>query len=171
MLLIGAWTWHEHSVYNSYRRGLAQGIRETTVMYEKSIQEDKVLADTASASLLEEHKQSYQRWVDEKAILDKRLGSALHELRNRPTRADQAKQPSVCNQDSGTQEAVTGASLSREDAEFLAGEAAIGALIQNERDYYYGELKGVYEATSGIANRLNGTAPNAEPVSGTRLSP
>ena len=61
-----------------------------------------------------------------------------YSLRNRPSRetiryVESSEAPRTC----------TGSELSREDGEFLAGEAARAAVIAKERDYYYQQYEQV----------------------------
>lgn len=70
---------------------------------------------------------------DELKTIRSQYGSLLNSVSNRPKREDSNTpgNPSTC----------TGAELSREDAGFLAGEAAAAERILKERDYYYGEYE------------------------------
>ena len=75
--------------------------------------------------------------------LSRTVDNLRYSLRNRPSRetiryAEHSEAPRTC----------TGSELSREDGEFLAGEAARAAVIAKERDYYYQQ----YEQVRKIAN-------------------
>lgn len=163
--------WHNKQVYESYRSGLAEGTRETAAKYEKKIQEDKEEADLKNQKLFSEQMEAYGVLQAKKDYVDGQLAIANRELRNRPTRKELAESQRACAKDGEAQTPIGGEGLPREDAEFLAGEAAAAAMIQDERDYYYGELKRVYETITEPVGGLNGTSPNSEPVSGARISP
>ena len=75
--------------------------------------------------------------------LSRTVDNLRYSLRNRPSRetiryVEHSEAPRTC----------TGSELSREDGEFLAGEAARAAIIAKERDYYYQQ----YEQVRKIAN-------------------
>lgn len=61
-----------------------------------------------------------------------------YSLRNRPSR-----ETIVYNNDSSAPQACTGRELSREDGEFLAGEAARAEKLIKERDFYYQQYEQV----------------------------
>lgn len=168
---LGSVAWHNKQVYESYRAGYSEGQKETAGIYEKQIREDKDLAEKKNKKLIEEHIDAFEQLQIKKDFVDGQLAVAYSELRTRPTRKDLALAQRSCAANSEAQSSFTGAGLPREDAEFLAGEAAYATMIQNERDYYYGELQRIHETTTGAASGLDGSKPNAEPVSGTRLSP
>lgn len=118
--------------------------------------EDRVNKKWEAAEL----KKDLERQEKEKTILDNALAlerekneeitklnltvnGLRYSLRNRPSRetiryVEHSEAPRAC----------TGAELSREDGEFLAGEAARAAVIAKERDYYYQQ----YEQVRKIAN-------------------
>ena len=75
---------------------------------------------------------------EEIAKLNITVNDLRYSLRNRPSRetiryVESSEAPRAC----------TGAELSREDGEFLAGEAARAAVIAKERDYYYQQYEQV----------------------------
>lgn len=70
--------------------------------------------------------------------LSRTADNLRYSLRNRPSRetiryVESPEAPRTC----------TGSELSREDGEFLAGEAARAAVIAKERDYYYQQYEQV----------------------------
>lgn len=70
--------------------------------------------------------------------LSRTVDNLRYSLRNRPSRetiryVEHSEAPRTC----------TGSELSREDGEFLAGEAARAAVIAKERDYYYQQYEQV----------------------------
>ena len=163
--------WHNKQVYESYRSGLAEGTLETAAQYEKQIQEDKEEANAKNQKLFSEQMEAYGLLQAKKDYVDGQLAIANRELRNRPTRKELAESQRACAKDGEAKAPIGGKGLPREDAEFLAGEAAAAAMIQDERDYYYGELQRVYETTAKPVGGFNGTTSNTEPISGARLSP
>ena len=70
--------------------------------------------------------------------LNHTVDNLRYSLRNRPSRETIRYVES-----SEATRACTGAELSREDGEFLAGEAARAAVIAKERDYYYQQYEQV----------------------------
>lgn len=80
---------------------------------------------------------------DEIAKLNLTVNGLRYSLRNRPSR-----ETIVYRDNPGIVQACTGAELSREDGEFLAGEAARAQSLVAERDYYYKQ----YEQ---VRNKLN----------------
>lgn len=102
-----------------------------------------------------ELKKDLERKEKEKTILDsalelereknaeiKRLSlvadNLRNSLRNRPSR-----ETIVYRDNPGTGQTCTGAELSREDGEFLAGEAARAEELIKERDFYYKQYEQV----------------------------
>lgn len=96
-----------------------------------------------------------ERGVKEKTILDNALelereknaeitklnrvaDNLRNSLRNRPSR-----ETIVYRDNSSPPQACTGAELSREDGEFLAGEAARAEELIKERDFYYKQYEQV----------------------------
>lgn len=171
MAILGSVAWHNKQVYEAYRSGLSDGTRETAAQYEKSIAEDKAIADKSNQELFSKQMEEYGLLQAKKDVVDSKLADANYQLRTRPTREDLAKLKRSCTQDNEAQTPIGGEGLPREDAEFLAGEAAYATMIQNERDYYYGELQRIFETTTGKTGGLDGTPSNTEPFSGTGLSP
>lgn len=87
---------------------------------------------------LQEHADRTKEQKDEQIKkLSNKLSAAISELRNRPSRSD------TNTQNPGDSKACTGAELFREDAEFLAREAARADGILVERDYYYEQYESV----------------------------
>jgi len=102
-----------------------------------------------------ERKKDLERKETEKTVLDntltlereknaeiKRLNivadNLRNSLRNRPSR-----ETIVYRDNSSPPQACTGAELSREDGEFLAGEAARAEELIKERDFYYKQYEQV----------------------------
>ena len=94
---------------------------------EQSIETQKADARMRDAVLQAERKKDEHY----KAIIDKR-DSVIDGLQKRPTRAEAADSQLSCPPGSGS-----GASLHREDATFLAREAARADGVMGERDFYY----------------------------------
>ena len=106
--LIGAAFYLQHQIL---KRGYEQGLRECA---EKQIQ----IVKEQEALRLKLSKEK----DDEIAIINRRHRNQLNGLRNRPSRSDLSTTACPLPESSGSR--GTGLELSREDAEFLAGEAA-----------------------------------------------
>ena len=147
---------------HSYQTGFDQGVLATAKQYDDIISAAEKVADNERKQLKKESEQAYDKLKGEKDLVDKRVSILVGELRKRPKREDSG---STCvNPDTGTTQTITGASLPREDAEFLTREAARAVNVQKERDFYYGELQRIYETQSRYADRLSGTSLNTKPV-------
>lgn len=79
--------------------------------------------------------------------LNSRIATLTRELQNRPSRSNGP------DGTPGSGQACTGLQLSREDSEFLIGEATRAEEVLIERDYYYN----AYEEARKKVNQLNGT--------------
>ena len=78
-------------------------------------------------------------------------GSIVAGLRDRASRAEQIANSNTSNtSDSGTSSVCTGAELSREDSEFLAGEAARAEQLRSELIYMYQTNKDLREILNGL---------------------
>lgn len=75
------------------------------------------------------------------------LTATIRSLQQRPTRAD--LNSAVSSAVTSAKQACTGAQLFREDAEFLAREAARADAVIVERDYYYGQYEHARKLLSG----------------------
>lgn len=140
LALLGGAGWYiHHSAQESVRTELTQKYNDEL---EKARKEAKASEDALEAELLSTRKERNERVQ----ALNSVVKSLRDELRSRPNRpTDSSPAPS-----SGT--TCTGAQLYREDAEFLAGEAARADRIMIERDFYYNayenarkELKRLHE--------------------------
>ena len=117
-------------------------------MYEASISQDKAQADADNKELLKAQLENLEKLKNENKTISAKYSTVLGELRKRPTRAEQAEHQRTCAANDQTDPAIGGASLSREDAEFLVGEASRAEMIQAERDHYYNELVIIYQKTN-----------------------
>lgn len=75
------------------------------------------------------------------------LNATINSLRQRPTRADLTS--SVATAVASAKQACNGSQLFREDAEFLAREAARADAVVVERDYYYGQYEDARRTLAG----------------------
>jgi hypothetical protein len=93
------------------------------------------------------------------------LTATISSLQQRPTRSD--LNSAVASAVASAKQACTGAELFREDAEFLAREAARADAVIVERDYYYGQYEHAREVLSGQESDagLNGPVSNTKSVS------
>ena len=150
------------------RKAVAVAIETTTTKIEtqyktKLIAAQKLAADqTAALNALKA--QADKEKQDAVQTVDDKYRAIVSELQKRPTRTDLTS--SVATAVASARKACTGAQLYREDAEFLAGEAARADKVIIERDYYYGR----YEAARGILTGKgsdagqNAASPNARSV-------
>lgn len=145
---------------SSYQKGYDLAQFQTSQRYDKALDIAKGEADEKAITLKRESDKAKADLERDNLALSKRVSDLSYSLRQRPTR--EASASACVSPDTGATSAITGASLPREDAEFLAGEAARAEMIQNERDYYYGELQRIYETSKGKAGGLNGTIPNSK---------
>ena len=154
--------WFNSKMDSAYQTGYSQGVSVTESRFEGAIDAVKATARTETDRLKREREKEYDKLKGEKDLVDKRVSILVGELWKRPKREDSG---SACvNPDTGTTQTITGASLPREDAEFLTREAARAVNVQKERDFYYGELQRIYETQSRYADRLSGTSLNTKPV-------
>lgn len=118
---------------------------EMTIEYQKKLDEAEKKAKEAEDNLEAELQSTRKERNERVKALSATIGNLRNELRNRPYRpTDNSTTPQ-----SGT--TCTGAQLYREDAEFLAGEAARAESVRIERDYYYE----VYENARKELERLH----------------
>lgn len=147
---------------STYQAGYDQGVLITGKQYDAVLETAKRVSDAESKRLKQESDLKYGELQTAKALVDERVSILAGELRKRPKREASA---STCyNRDEQTTTTITGASLPQEDAEFLIWEAARAMKVQEERDFYYGELQRIYEAHQRSVDRLDGTSPNTKPV-------
>lgn len=122
-----------------------------SVVFEYDIQHVKDVEEQlkTSRALLEDSLTKQRTLTDDKERITADYNKLVNSLRQRPSRNSEAdtqpaNPPNTCS--------ITGAELSREDGEFLAGEAAAAMKIQKERDYYYH----AYTKLEAELNKLNG---------------
>lgn len=102
--------------------------------YEATYVEGLKTSLNASNELLKEANTAKEKLEHEKSVIAKRHSDIVSGLQKRATRAESQRPASNTTTYIVT---CTGAELSREDAEFLAGEAARAERILKERDDYY----------------------------------
>lgn len=128
------------------RNAREQATQELTEVYNKKLkdsQEKSKVTEEALEAEIESTKKERNERVTELHSTIKRLRD---ELRNRPQRpADNSQNPENRN-------SCTGAELFREDAEFLAGEAARADRILIERNFYYESYMSVYNELEKLRN-------------------
>ena len=161
--------WYNLQMESSYQKGYSLAELQTSQKYEKALATSQGVADAKAKQLKQASDEAYNELKRHNHALSNRVSSLSLSLRQRPSREDSG---SACvHAGSPTPTTITGASLPREDAEFLAREAALAEVVQKERDYYYGTLQRIYEASSGNAGRQDGETPHTKPVLGAGLSP
>ena len=153
--------------YSSFKHIKKLGYDEAVSIYEKQKEEDKKITNAATKQLQDDAIKAHKDKEDALKVADAKYASLLDSLRNRKTRPTQTG-PSTTPQVGGS---CTGAQLYREDAEFLAGEAARADKLTIERDFYYERYERARLLLSGsepIAGQ-QGTISNTEPISGDRV--
>lgn len=103
-----------------------------------------------SKAVLEASQVENGKLVDAKNNIGVKYSALLDSVRKRPTREEAYSAPN----DTGScpPPTITGQGLSREDAEFLAGEASSAMTILAERDMYYSS----YSKLKNELEKLNG---------------
>ena len=125
------------------KRAVNNAITVTTTTITKQYQ-DKLIeaqkkASDATAALNELKAKADKEKADAVQAVDLKYSDLVRSLQKRPTRADLTS--SVAAAVASARKACTGSQLFREDAEFLAGEAARADKVTIERDYYYGRYE------------------------------
>lgn len=163
VLLVGlAGTWHKNRVERAVEAARSSLVQNYSTTYVEGLQS----ALEASNKLLADANKTKEELEDEKTKLVSIHKSVVDGLRNRATRAE-SKAASTNITATPIVQTCTGAELSREDAEFLAGESARADKVVKERDYYYGEYeraRKALEAFKGDLARFYGSVPNPKPV-------
>lgn len=123
------------SVVQEYDREYVRGL-EDQLEVTKAVLEDSIVANG--------------KLTDEKANISTQHAALLDSVRKRPTRAEAY---SASNSEGACPApAITGQGLSREDAEFLAGEAASAMTVLRERNMYFN----AYNKVKSELEKLNG---------------
>lgn len=110
----------------------------------------KKKSDKAREELISSHSAEVESKNAKIKTINRKLSDALISLQHRPTRTEYDSNPP------STGSTCTGKELTREDAEFLTGEAAESDKRAVERDYYYNE----YEKTRIILDKLRNNNGN-----------
>ena len=155
--------------YSSFHYIKNLGYQEAVATYEKQKLKDKEITDAAQKQLQDKADQALKDKQDAIKTADAKYASLLDSLRKRQNRPAQTRS-STTTEVTGT---CTGAELYREDAEFLAGEAARADKVTIERDYYYEryeDARNLLAGTQSISGQ-QGTVSNTEPISGNRIQP
>lgn len=125
---------------------LSEEAEQAAIQHTQELQKQKDNADKDKQDALKKVATDYQ--------------SQLDSLRKRQVR------PSVLPAASDVAGTCTGAQLYREDAEFLAGEAARAEQVRIERDYYYGRYEDARKMLAGEKpdGGLDGQVSNTKSV-------
>lgn len=142
LALVLSFVWHEN-------KAVKQGKAEVVQEYAHSAQEQAIEALQTDKQLLEKKALADAATIKDKDSIIAKHNSTIRSLRERPTREESAKADASS---SGTGTTCTGSELSREDGEFLAGEASRAQQLVRERDYYYER----YEDARISLEKLNG---------------
>lgn len=136
------YSYHTNAVAEAKRSVVQEYDRE----YVRGLEDQLALSQALHESALKANKEL----SDEKSIISDKHAALVNSVRKRPSREDGIQQ--IDNTSSCPPPANTGASLYREDGEFLAGEAAAAEVIMRERDMYYNE----YNKLKKELDKLNG---------------
>lgn len=155
--------------YSGFHYVKKLGYDEAVSIYEKQKAKDKAITDAAQAQLQLKADQAAKDKQDALKAADVKYAALADSLRKRPTRPSQAGS-SATARSTGS---CTGSELYREDAEFLAGEAARADKVTIERDYYYEryeDARNLLAGTKSVGGQ-QGTVSDTEFVSGDRVQP
>lgn len=129
---IAAYTWHLYQIDEQVKIAQGDVVEEyVNKAMEQVIETLQLERDVAKESLKIERKVN-----DEKQTIIVKRDALIVSLQQRPKR-ESAK--SSVSEGGVSCSSSTGAQLSREDGEFLTGEAARAEQLMAERDYYYGQ--------------------------------
>lgn len=133
LFLLSVWGLHTYDKYKAVQSA------ETSLQlkYEKRLSDAATAARNKEQQMQKDADANLEKKNEEIQDIDRKLNTALNELRKRP------KRPANPTKDSTVAEACTGTKLYGEDAEFLAREAARADRILTERDYYYDQYESV----------------------------
>lgn len=147
VLVVGiAGTWHTNRV----ERAVEAARSSLTQKYSTTYVEGLESSLKASNDLLADAIKSKESLENEKTTTRELHKSVVAGLQHRATRAE-SKASSTNISASPVVQTCTGAELSREDAEFLAREAARADGVLAERDYYFSQ----YEKARLAVEKLN----------------
>ena len=115
---------------------------EVELTYQKSVTAAVEKAVATERILKEQSFKTIEKKDEQLKTIQSRLSNTLSELQYRKKRESSTTNSSTPSNTS----ACTGAELYREDAEFLAREAARAEGVLKERDYYYSEYENARRA-------------------------
>ena len=146
-----AGTWHTNRV----ERAVEAATNSLTEKYSATYVEGLEASLKASNTLLAGALQDKESLENEKTTLSTQHKSVVAGLQHRGTRAEsKAATPNISA--APVVQTCTGAELSREDSEFLAGEAARADQILSERNYYYNQYEKARLAVEKLNKETNG---------------
>jgi len=115
---------------------------EVELTYQKSVTAAVEKAVATERILKEQSFKTIEKKDEQLKTIQSRLSNTLSELQYRKKRESSTTNSSTSSNTS----TCTGAELYREDAEFLAREAARAEGVLKERDYYYSEYENARRA-------------------------
>jgi uncharacterized protein HemX len=148
----GVWLYKDRQ-YQALEKEYAQLIQQSediAIQHSKDMADQKAAADKDKNEALKKNAASLQSVIDS--------------LRNRQAR------PNNLPNNSSAGSTCTGTQLYREDAEFLAREAARADSVIIERDYYYGQYESVRKLLNDAAGQTS-DAGRSKSVSDTKPVP
>lgn len=135
--------------YFGYSYVYNQGVEHQKQEMRKAVDQAKKEAQNVSKKLQEDSNKALKDKDDKIKEISLTRDNLLSELRKRKTR------DSGNSSNPGNTQTCTGAFLFREDAEFLAGEAARADKIIIERDYYFKQYQQVKEKLDEYRQKQN----------------
>lgn len=135
--------WHVKDKQEGISEAVERATSDLIAKYDKALRLEQEKALKASNDLQAKADKDRQERDDKINRINADLNVALIELRKRPER------PSDYTPNPDNPSTCTGAELYREDAEFLAREAARAERVKQERDYYYQSYEEVRKKVNG----------------------
>lgn len=131
------------SHYYLQNKAVIKAVKVTTITIETQYKDKLIKAQQQAADATAKLNSQKVKADEDKAnavqAVSAEYSRIVSELQSRPTRKDLTS--SVASAVASARKACTGSELYREDAEFLAGEAARADKVTIERDYYYGRYE------------------------------
>lgn len=129
---------------------VAEGKAKVVAQYKAEQEKQEKAVEAKQQQINVDHERITSEKDEKIKALDAQLGSALNQLRNRPSRPTNLEVSTVASSTGS----CTGAELYRDDAELLIREATRADAIVAERQYYYEQ----YESARKKLEELNEAA-------------
>lgn len=142
--LLGVHLWDRGVAVHSAEERVTARLNES---WQKQWDLAKTKSDKAQEDLIVSHYEEVESKNAKIKIIEHQRDAALISLRDRPARTE------YITDHSETGRACTGKELTREDAEFLTGEAAESDKRAVDRDFYYNEYEKVRIILENLRNK------------------